>query len=55
MPAEEARKREKKVPRGDLASVAPANVAASKEEFLAKKASLDDGDAVCSSFLHKLP
>jgi hypothetical protein len=37
MPAEEARDKAR-VPRGDLASVAPANLAAAKEEFFAKKA-----------------
>jgi hypothetical protein len=36
MPGEDARA-QRKVPRGDLASVAPANAAAAKEEFLAKK------------------
>ena len=36
MPSEDARA-QRKVPRGDLASVAPANAAAAKEEFLAKK------------------
>jgi hypothetical protein len=38
MPVEEARPK-KKVPRGDLASVAPANIAAAKEEFLAQRVS----------------
>jgi len=36
MPAEDFRP-QTKVPRGDLASVAPANIAAAKEEFIANK------------------